>query len=49
MKAMFALGLSEAAEKIARGEITSEALTASCIRRIAAVEPPSTGMVIPVM
>lgn len=39
MKAMFALGLSEAAEKIARGEITSEALTASCIRRIAAVEP----------
>jgi Asp-tRNA(Asn)/Glu-tRNA(Gln) amidotransferase A subunit family amidase len=39
MNALFTLGLSEAAAKIARGEITSEALTASCIRRIAAVEP----------
>lgn len=39
MKALFTLGLSEAAARIARGEITSEALTASCIRRIAAVEP----------
>ncbi|MBX9964570.1 MAG: amidase [Burkholderiales bacterium] len=39
MKALFTLGLSEAAERLARGEITSEALTASCIRRIAAVEP----------
>ena len=39
MKALFTLALNEAAERIARGEITSEALTASCIRRIAAVEP----------
>lgn len=39
MKALFTLGLREASERIARGEFTSEALTASCIRRIAALEP----------
>lgn len=39
MKALFTLGLREASERLARGEFTSEALTASCIRRIAALEP----------
>lgn len=39
MKALFTLGLREASERLARGEFTSEALTASCVRRIAALEP----------
>ena len=35
----WSLGLCEAAERIARGELTSEALTASCVARIEALEP----------
>ncbi len=39
MDALFALGLREAAERIARGELTSAALAASCTRRTAELEP----------
>ena len=39
MDAWFALGLREAAERIGRGELTSAALAASCVRRTAELEP----------
>jgi Asp-tRNA(Asn)/Glu-tRNA(Gln) amidotransferase A subunit family amidase len=36
---LYALGLADAASAIARGEITAEAFTASCLERIHALEP----------
>ena len=39
MKPLFTLGLAEAARAIRRGDCTAEALVASCLERIDALEP----------